>query len=141
MNSDQFKAPYQHAFHIIVAWNDMDALAHVNNVKYFRYFESARIDFLRQYEYLMPMPRAGVGPILAYIECQFILPVTFPDEVIVGSRITEVGNTSVKLEQALFSTKLEMIAARSKSVLVLTDYKTGEKMRVPDAVRDLVGRR
>lgn len=29
---------------IPVAWGEMDAFGHVNNVVYFRYFESARID-------------------------------------------------------------------------------------------------
>ena len=138
MTADHFKSEYQHTFYIIVAWSDMDALAHVNNAKYFTYLESARVDFLQHYQHLMPMPRAGVGPILAYIDCQFILPVTFPDEVIIGSRVIDVGNTSVKLEQAIFSTEFEQIAAASKSVLVLINYSTGEKVKVPDGVRELV---
>ncbi|KZN46387.1 hypothetical protein N482_12855 [Pseudoalteromonas luteoviolacea NCIMB 1942] len=33
---------------INVVWGEMDALGHVNNVSYFRYFETARIDFLKQ---------------------------------------------------------------------------------------------
>jgi acyl-CoA thioester hydrolase len=138
MTADQFIAEYQHTLRIVVAWGDMDAMAHVNNTQYFRYMESARVDFLQQYEHLMPMPRLGVGPILAYIDCQFLIPVTYPDEVIVGSLVTEVGNTSIKLEQAIFSTRFEKIAASSKSVLVLINYATGEKARVPDAVREMV---
>ena len=40
----------QHPIHtdITVAWADMDALQHVNNVVYLRYFEIARIDFLNK---------------------------------------------------------------------------------------------
>ena len=121
---------------IRVAWSDMDALGHVNNATYFTYMESARIDFLEDYEHLMPMPREGIGPILAYIDCQFIVPATFPDEVIVGSRITEIGNTSVKMEQVIYSMKFEAIVSSSKSVLVLINYATGEKIRVPDSVRE-----
>jgi acyl-CoA thioester hydrolase len=137
MTADQFKSEYQHGLNIIVAWCDMDAMVHVNNAKYFRYFESARVDFLQKYEHLMPMPRIGIGPILAYIDCQFMIPLTFPDEVIVGSRITEVGNTSIKLEQSVYSMSLGKIAASSKSVIVLIDYGTGEKVQVPAAVRKL----
>ena len=29
-----------------VAWGDMDAFGHVNNVQYYRYMESARISYL-----------------------------------------------------------------------------------------------
>ncbi|HLP84719.1 MAG TPA: acyl-CoA thioesterase, partial [Phycisphaerales bacterium] len=32
---------------IPVAWGEMDALGHVNNVVYFRYLESSRIAFIR----------------------------------------------------------------------------------------------
>lgn len=31
-----------------VVWGEMDAFAHVNNVVYFRYFESARIAYLER---------------------------------------------------------------------------------------------
>ena len=34
---------YPVVIEIPVAWGDMDAFQHVNNVAYFRYFESARI--------------------------------------------------------------------------------------------------
>ncbi len=136
MTATEFTDDFQHTLHITVAWSDMDALAHVNNATYFTYMESARIAFLDDYEQLMPMPRQGIGPILAYIDCQFILPVTYPDKVLVGSRITDIGNTSVKMEQAIYSTKYEKVVAQSKSVLVVINYATGEKVRVQDAVRD-----
>ena len=33
-----------------VAWGEMDALSHVNNAVYFRYFETARIEYFDQIE-------------------------------------------------------------------------------------------
>jgi acyl-CoA thioester hydrolase len=33
---------------IPVAWGEMDALRHVNNIAYFRYFESARIAYFER---------------------------------------------------------------------------------------------
>ena len=116
----------------------MDALGHVNNATYFTYMESARIDFLQNFESLMPMPRSGTGPILAYIDCQFLIPVTFPDDVYVGSRIIDVGNSSLKIEQAIYSAGQKSIVASSKSVIVLINYSTGEKVRVPDNIRELI---
>jgi acyl-CoA thioester hydrolase len=113
----------------------MDALGHVNNAMYFRYFESARIDFLRNLESLMPMPRSGVGPVLAYIDCQFLAQVRFPDTMIVGSQVTGIGTTSVKMTQTIFSVAQQKIVAESKSVLVVFDYATGSKVRVPDSIR------
>ena len=39
---------YPVVFQSPVAWGEMDALGHVNNIIYFRYFESARMEYLRQ---------------------------------------------------------------------------------------------
>ncbi len=35
-----------------VAWGDMDAFGHVNNVHYYRYMESARIALFRSVGYI-----------------------------------------------------------------------------------------
>ncbi len=113
----------------------MDALGHVNNAMYFRYFESARVDFLKNLEAMMPMPRTGIGPILAYIDSQFVAPLTFPDTIVVGSAVRQIGNTSVKMAQAVFSRAQQRVVTESKSVLVVIDYATGEKVNVPGTVR------
>jgi acyl-CoA thioester hydrolase len=136
MTLEEFKSGFQHTCAIQVAWGDMDALSHVNNAKYFSYMESARIEFLYAFEKLMPAQDADVGPILAYIDCQFHTPVVFPDEITVGSRITDIGNTSLKMEQSIYSNKLERVVSQSKSVIVLINYNTGDKVRVPDMLRE-----
>ncbi len=45
---DNFLKQFPINTQIVVAWGEMDALQHVNNVVYFRYFETARIDFFNQ---------------------------------------------------------------------------------------------
>jgi len=139
MHLEDFKSSHEHTIAIVIAWGDMDALGHVNNALYFRYFESARLDFLRNLQALMPIPRSGIGPVLAYIDCQFIAQVTFPDTILVGSSVTGIGNTSVRMTQTIYSTAQERIVAESKSVLVVIDYATGEKVRVPEEVRKVYG--
>jgi hypothetical protein len=37
---------FVHAMTIPIRWGDMDAMGHVNNTVYFRYLESARIEWL-----------------------------------------------------------------------------------------------
>ena len=48
-----------------VAWGEMDALGHVNNIVYFRYFETARIAYFERVKLLELMEKTGIGPILA----------------------------------------------------------------------------
>jgi len=57
-----------------VAWGEMDAFAHVNNTVYFRYFESARIQYLIAIGLARPDDNDGVGPILASTQCRFRRP-------------------------------------------------------------------
>ena len=41
-----------------IRWGDMDAMGHVNNAVYFRYFETVRIDWLRSIG-VVPNPTAS----------------------------------------------------------------------------------
>ena len=56
----------------------MDAFSHVNNAKYFTYFETARMAYFEQTG-VMSLEMTREGPILASTQCRFKLPVTYPD--------------------------------------------------------------
>src|SRR5690349_7395279 len=80
-----------------VAWGDMDAFQHVNNTRFFRYFEDARIAYFERTgvtDLSAATAVAGVGPIVAHISCRFKAPLTYPDEVQVGARVIAVGQHS-----------------------------------------------
>lgn len=54
-----------------VAWGDMDALGHVNNTVYFRYFETARIKCFAELGLGQIEQSDDVGPILHSANCRF----------------------------------------------------------------------
>jgi len=70
-----------------VAWGDMDAFQHVNNVMYFKYFESARIAYFEKIKFQDYMEKTAIGPILANTQCTFKIPLTYPDQVSVGAKV------------------------------------------------------
>ena len=72
-----------------VQWGDMDAFAHVNNTVYLRWFESARLAYFERLA--VSTSNRGVAPILASVSCRFRAPVTYPDVVHAGARITDVA--------------------------------------------------
>ena len=47
---------------IPVAWGEMDSMGHVNNIVYFRYFETARMNYLERIGFIEEMNRTGIGP-------------------------------------------------------------------------------
>jgi len=118
-----------------VAWGEMDALAHVNNVRYIAWAETARIALFRQMG-MATLPGDPVGPILARIECDYLEPVEYPARVTVGIRAERVGNTSIVLEHEIWHAGApEKVVARGKAVVVMINYATQQKVRVPDEIR------
>jgi acyl-CoA thioester hydrolase len=119
-----------------VRWGDLDALNHVNNTVFFRFFEEARIALLDRVG-LRAMRRAtGTGPILAATSCQFRLPLTHPDTVTCHAGVTRIGTTSFTVEYVLKSDAHDgAVAATGDSVVVHYDYDVGQKSPLPEAVR------
>lgn len=118
-----------------VAWGEMDAFQHVNNVAYFRYFESARIVYsdklgLRQYK-----EQTGIGPILGSTSCRYRLPLTYPDTVSVGTKIIGMEEDRFTMQYVVVSRRHGKIAADGDAVIVMYDYRAGRKTAIPEEIR------
>ena len=122
---------------IDVHWGEMDAFAHLNNVSYFRYFESGRIAYFEQMtrvtaregdpvEHAAGAP-AGVGPILAKTSCRYRAPVFYPDTLYLGVGVSDVGRDRYTMRYELYSTKLAAVAASGEGLIVAFDYGAGKK--------------
>lgn len=61
-----------------VTWGEMDAFQHVNHVVYAKYFENARVEFLRDLNIWEPEKVSEFGPIVAKLEMQFKKQVKYP---------------------------------------------------------------
>lgn len=118
-----------------LAWGDMDAMRHVNNTVYFRWFESARIAYFQRTSFLDEMENNGIGPILASTHCKFRVPLTFPDTVRVGACATELAEDRFVMRYAVASESHDRIAAEGEGLIVSYDYRRQKKAPVPDAVR------
>jgi len=129
-----FEARFPVVVRIPVAWGDMDAFAHVNNVVYFRYFETARIACFEQIGYTELMSGSRIGPILAHTECRFRLPLEYPDTVSAATRIEEVGTDRFAMRYEVFSHAHERLAAEGSGRIVSLDYGTGAKVDLPDNI-------
>lgn len=118
-----------------IQWGEMDAFQHVNNVAYFRYFESARIAYLERIGHIETMHATGIGPILASARCEFKRPLTYPDKIFVGIRVSEMGTDRFTMQFRIFSQKLQKIAAEGDGVIVSYNYRERCRAPVPDEVR------
>mgnify|MGYP000443670157 FL=1 len=117
-----------------VIWGDMDAYEHVNNTVYFRYFESARIAFFDQLKFKEVKDETGIGPILASTQCRFRIPLTYPDTVSIGARVTDVEGDRFTMHYRVVSHQHKKIAAEGEGLLIAYDYKALTKAALPEII-------
>jgi len=120
-----------------VRFGDLDAMRHLNNVVFLRYFESARIAYLRE---LTPghnpaSPEGGgLGFIFAECHISYRSPVHFDEEVAVHCSIGEVRRSAFRVD---FEMRVEeRLAAEGHGWLVGFDYETQRPMALPEQLRE-----
>lgn len=126
---------YPLALTLPVAWGDMDANLHVNNVVYARWIESARVAYFERLGLPVPPGEDGVGPIVARISVDFRRAVNYPDTIRVSATVRAIGRTSLTLGYSIRSAAQDAEVATGEDVIVLLDYRDGRKVPVDDALR------
>jgi len=118
-------------------WGDMDAMAHLNNVMYFRLMEEARIQWFLQFGFAT-LP-TGEAPILAHAACDFVRAMSYPGVAVVRQTVTRVGRSSVEMNLVL-EKKDEpgVIYATGRTVIVWYDYAAGKSKPWPEAIRETI---
>ena len=122
---------------IPVAWGDMDSFKHVNNTKFFKYFETARIKYFEKAGFIETIENDAIGPILATTSCKFIKPLFYPDIVTAGTRVTSIEPDNFIMEYIIVS-KSKGVVAIGDSKMVVYDYKSSKKTILPDIVRNKI---
>ena len=123
---------------IPVAWGEMDSLRHVNNIVYFRYFESARMAYFQRLDIWNYMNETGIGPILASTECKFKIPLTYPDTVSVGAKISEIEADRFIMKYVVVSREHARVAAEGVGLVVSYDYRALKKAPLPDEIKERI---
>jgi acyl-CoA thioester hydrolase len=119
-----------------VRFGDLDAMRHLNNVVFLRYFETARIAYLRALvEHDPANPEQDeFGLIFAECHINYRSPVVFDEIVDVQCSIGNVKRSSFRVE---FEMRVgSRLAAEGYGVLVGFDYATQQAAVLPDALRE-----
>ena len=114
-----------------VAWGDMDAFGHVNNVQYYRYIESARIAYLMA----LNIFDQEILTVVASSQCKYLSPVFYPDVLHIGARIEELRNSAFRMHYVLWSETQQQTVATGEAVMVCVDKNTSKKLNIPDQIR------
>jgi acyl-CoA thioester hydrolase len=90
----------RHVYECHVRFSDVDVYGHVNNVKYFEYYQEARIAFIRS---LIDVdPESTLRQVVARIDVDYKRPILFrPEPYDVESWVTRIGTSSYDLDSRI----------------------------------------
>ena len=123
----------RHVYACRVRWSDVDSYGHVNNVKYFEYFQEARIAFLSGLADGLP-GTAGRGVVVARIAVDYKRPILFRTEPFqVETWVSRVGGSSYDLEAEIKDG--DEVLSRAHAVVVAFDRDQERSRRLSDHER------
>jgi acyl-CoA thioester hydrolase len=114
------RAAYPYFARITTRWMDNDAYAHVNNVVYYSFFDTAVNQLLIEGG-VLDIRRSPIVGFVVETQCRFFTPLAFPDRVAAGVRVARIGTSSVRYEVGIFRDDDETAAAQGHFVHVYVD--------------------
>lgn len=126
-----------HSMLIPIRWGDMDAMGHMNNTVYFRFFETVRIDWLHALGGA-PNP-TGEGPVMVNAFCNFIKQLEFPGTVVARHYVNNPGRSSFDTYMTLErEDQPGVVHSNGGATLVWVDFTQKKSVPLPDWLRALV---
>jgi acyl-CoA thioester hydrolase len=129
------------AFSIVqrVRFGDLDAMQHMNNVEFLRFFETARIDYMIQLSpEHAPTARRQFGFIFAECHIAYRAPAFFGDRIRTYIWPSELKRSSLRLTFEMRTEGDGRLVADGWGTLVGYDYDAGESRPIPDVLRERI---
>ena len=126
---------YSHFVTITTRLMDNDLYNHVNNATYYSFIDTAVTSYVAN-----AIERDLATDPLAYFVvengCNYFTPITFPDVVHCGVRVTHIGRSSMRFEVGIFRNDEALAAAQGWFVQVCCNRSTQRPIDMPQHVRD-----
>ncbi len=123
-------AQHLHTARLEVRWGDMDAAGHVNNSRFFSYFEEARVEWLKANHGEEVF--TDVGPVLAHASCDYEQPVRHPATLRIAVYTEPPGRTSLRTHYVARLDASGDVVATGEATLVWIDIASGRPVPLPD---------
>lgn len=123
---------FPHWTTISVRFRDLDTLNHVNNAIFSTYYEEARIQFIQEVPELAGQLSQGFSFVLARLSIDFVKPITFPSDILIGSGIKELGNSSITSFQAIYIKESQELASVAEASGVWFNLERQRPSRIPE---------
>jgi acyl-CoA thioester hydrolase len=127
-----------HEMVVPIRWGDMDAMGHVNNTIYLRFFEIVRLDWMYGLGRRVDAG-AGEGPVIVNAFVNFLRQLEFPGELRLRHYVANPGRTSLDTFVTIERTdEPGQLYAEGGARMVWTDYTERKSKPLPDWFRAIV---
>jgi acyl-CoA thioester hydrolase len=127
-----------HEMVVPIRWGDMDAMGHVNNTIYLRYFEIVRLDWVYGLGRRVDAG-AGEGPVVVNAFVNFLRQLEFPGDIRLRHYVANPGRTSVETYVEIERTdEPGVLYAEGGAKMVWTDYAQRRSAPLPEWFRAIV---
>jgi acyl-CoA thioester hydrolase len=125
-----------HTYKIKVAWGEMDAFGHVNNVTYVRYFESARADYFTAMNiWDSPQKPLKAGPVLTRLEMDYRRQVVFPADLDVTLEVSSLSSRGFQIVTSMWNEEGDCVLTGEAGFIWL-DFEQGRPTGIPEALKN-----
>ena len=122
---------------IPIRWGDMDAMGHINNAVYFRYMETARIDWFSSLGFIAN-PN-GEGLVIVNAFCNFIRQFEYPGDILIRTFVSDLGRSSFDTWVTMERTDQHgVVCATGGATIVWVDFPKQKSAPLPDWLRQVV---
>jgi acyl-CoA thioester hydrolase len=118
-----------------IDWSELDLFGHVNNVMYFKYLQSARVNYWDLVGLSNSFLEHKMGAMLLSSQCQFKKPLFYPGNIIIKTHLEFVKNTSFGLVHHIYNGNAEEVAS-GNDIIVFYNYNKHSKETIPGWLRN-----
>ena len=120
-----------------IRWGDMDAMGHVNNTVYFRYLETARIDWLRAVG--CSLEPKGESAVTLNAFCNFHKQLEYPGDIVVKMFVSDPGRATFETWHTIERVDQPgVVYASGGATIIWVDFPRQKSADLPDWLRKIV---
>ncbi len=118
------EAPFKHTLDVQIRFNDIDSLGHVNNAVYMEFFDLGKARYFTAANN-GPVDWRTANIVVANVNCNYLAPIYFNEQIAVQTQTTYVHDRSVKLLQQLINKDTGEVKCQCEVIMVGFDVKQG----------------
>ncbi len=120
---------FHHVMPAQLRWSDVDQFGHVNNSVYFQLFDMCKTKYVLEVVGQDALKHTAI--VVASIKADFLAPIFYPDEIVIQSKVTHMGNKSFVIRQRAVNIRTQEVKCEGYTTMVTYDMDRNCSIPIP----------